>query len=59
MTEVREGSIIWNYRSVQEEQGFMVAKELNHHLKRLLHLNPVDIVMGQGYIEIKPSKLKK
>ena len=59
VVEEREGSVIWNYRNSEEEQGQIIVKELYNQLKQALGNCPLEIVQGKGYLEVKPLKLKK
>jgi len=64
--EVRKSTIIWNYKKSHEEHGEMFAKTLADQIEHLLgtagnkyNNAPVEIVCGNGYVEVKPKKLKK
>ena len=58
--EKRHSTIIWNYKKAQEEHGSMFAKELSMQIQQLLGNNaPVEIIQGNGFLEVKPKKIKK
>jgi trehalose-6-phosphatase len=57
--EERHGSVIFDYKNAEEEQGSMVAKELYNQIKQLIGNSPIEIMQGKGYLEVKPLKLKK
>ena len=57
--EQRESSVSWNYKNAEEEHGNMVVKELYGQLKVVLENQPVEMIQGIGYLEVKPLKLQK
>jgi trehalose 6-phosphate synthase/phosphatase len=59
VVEERESTLVWNHKNAEEEHGNMVVGELYSQIKSLLGNSPVEIIQGKGYLEVKPSKLKK
>ncbi|GFR42321.1 hypothetical protein Agub_g3228 [Astrephomene gubernaculifera] len=57
--ETKESALVWNYRDADPDFGAWQAKELLDHLEGVLSNKPVEIVGGQGYVEIKPQGVSK
>ena len=58
--EERSSTIVWNYKNTEDEHGKLCAKELYMQIKHLIGPNaPVEIVQGNGFLEVKPVQLKK
>jgi len=58
--EERNSTIVWNYKNVEEEHGQLCAKELYDQINHLIGPNaPIEIVQGNGFLEVKPVQLKK
>ena len=58
--EERQSCILWNYKNAEEEHGPMCAKELYLQITQLIGPNaPIEIVQGNGFLEVKPVHLKK
>mmetsp|Transcript_13219 Transcript_13219/g.17983 ORF Transcript_13219/g.17983 Transcript_13219/m.17983 type:complete len:171 (+) Transcript_13219:1203-1715(+) len=53
-------TVIWNYKNAEEEHGCKFANELAQHLQHLIgRQSPIEIVHGNGFIEVLPKKLNK
>jgi len=52
-------ALTWKYDDVDPEFGSMQAKELRDHLQGVLADYPVHIIMGKGYIEVRPRGVNK
>jgi len=52
-------SLAWKYDEVDPEFGNMQAKELQDHLKGVLANYPVQVVLGKGYLEVRPTGIDK
>lgn len=59
--ETRNSTIVWNYKNAELEHGQMCAKEMYLQIKHLIGDNnaPIEIVQGNGFLEVKPKQLKK
>lgn len=61
--ELKGNSLIWQYQDADPEFGFMQSKELENHLKDVLHVYDVDVLRGggvaDGYIEVRPTGVSK
>ncbi|KAG2439617.1 hypothetical protein HXX76_004969 [Chlamydomonas incerta] len=57
--EAKESALVWHYRDADPDFGAWQAKELLDHLEGVLSNKPVEIVGGQGYVEIKPQGVSK
>ncbi|GIL85506.1 hypothetical protein Vretimale_13398 [Volvox reticuliferus] len=57
--ETKESSLVWHYRDADPDFGTWQAKELLDHLEGVLSNKPIEIVGGQGYVEIKPQGVSK
>eukprot|EP00198_Chlamydomonas_reinhardtii_P008729 XP_001698066.1 trehalose-6-phosphate synthase/phosphatase [Chlamydomonas reinhardtii] len=57
--EAKESALVWHYRDADPDFGAWQAKELLDHLEGALSNKPVEIVGGQGYVEIKPQGVSK
>ncbi|KAG2502215.1 hypothetical protein HYH03_000701 [Edaphochlamys debaryana] len=57
--EAKESSLVWHYRDADPDFGAWQAKELLDHLEGVLSNKPVEIVGGQGNVEIKPQGVSK
>ncbi|KAL3912076.1 MAG: hypothetical protein SGPRY_008462 [Prymnesium sp.] len=56
----RKGSsLTWKYDEVDPEFGNMQAKELQDQLKAVLGNHPVQIMLGKGYLEVRPTGIDK
>ena len=53
-------TVVWNYKNTEEEHGSKFANELVQHLQQLIgRHSPIEIVHGNGFIEVLPKKLRK
>uniref|UniRef100_A0A6S9Y9Y1 Trehalose-phosphatase n=2 Tax=Chrysotila carterae TaxID=13221 RepID=A0A6S9Y9Y1_CHRCT len=52
-------AISWLFDDVDPEFGMMQAKELQDHLQGVLANYPVVVIMGKGYIEVRPKGINK
>ena len=60
IVETRNSTIVWNYKNAESEHGSSCAKELYLQIKYLIGPNaPIEIVQGNGFLEVKPKQLKK
>ena len=60
VVEERSCTVVWNYKNAEEEHGSKFANELSRHLQSLLGRNsPIEIVHGNGFIEVLPKKMAK
>ncbi len=58
--EERNSTIVWNYKNAEQEHGGLCAKELCAEITSLIGPNaPIEIVQGNGFLEVKPVQLKK
>ena len=65
--EERESCIIWNYKNTEQEHATMFIHDLYNTIRRVLEkqlrqhptLQMPEIVSGNGYLEVKPSGVKK
>ncbi|KXZ45849.1 hypothetical protein GPECTOR_50g643 [Gonium pectorale] len=57
--EAKESALVWHYRDADPDFGAWQAKELLDHLEGVLSNKPVELVGGQGYVEIKPQGVSK
>lgn len=58
--EERTCTIVWSYKNTEEEHGSKFANQLAQHLEHLLgRHSPIQIVHGNGFIEVQPKKLTK
>lgn len=55
----KESSCVWHYRDADPDFGAWQAKELLDHLESVLHGDPVDVIAGNGTVEIKPKGVHK
>lgn len=60
VVEERSCTVVWNYKNAEEEHGSKFANELAQHLQHLIgRHSPIEIVHGNGFIEVLPKKLNK
>jgi len=52
-------TLVWRFDEVDPEFGLMQAKELQDHLKGVLGNYPVQVVLGKGYLEVRPIGIDK
>ena len=55
----KESAFVWHYRDADPDFGAWQAKELIDHLESVLHSDPVDVIDGNGTVEIKPKGVHK
>lgn len=60
LVEERSCTVIWNYKNAEEEYGSKSANILAEQIQHMLGQNsPIEIVRGNGFIEVLPKKLTK
>lgn len=57
--ERKESALVWHYGDADPEFGSTQAKELLDHMESVLANEPVEVVAGQGTVEIKPQGVSK
>jgi len=57
--QAKESSCVWHYRDADPDFGAWQAKELLDHLESVLQSDPVDVIAGNGSVEIKPKGVHK
>jgi len=59
LVEEKTVSLAWHYRMAEPEYGLSQANELKLHLSTLLSNEPVEILLGDHVIEVRPHGLHK
>jgi trehalose 6-phosphate synthase/phosphatase len=59
IVEEKTVSLAWHYRMAEPEYGLSQANELKLHLSTLLSNEPVEILLGDHVIEVRPHGLHK
>ena len=58
--EKKESTIVFDYTDADIQFGYMIANELGKHIEILISNGyPVQKVLGQSYLEVKPIELRK
>jgi trehalose 6-phosphate synthase/phosphatase len=57
--EVKESSIIWNYKNTDLEFGQMQAKELNQYISNVFEHLPIDVIETKTYVQVVQREMKK
>eukprot|EP00899_Mesostigma_viride_P018344 jgi/Mesvir1/26510/Mv16167-RA.2 len=57
--EEKDSAVVWHYAAADPAFGSWQAKELLDHLESVLVNEPVDVVQGQGIVEVKPKGVSK
>ena len=57
--EVKDSSVVWQYRNCDKELGRRFANVLKSDLENILSKFELNIINGKGYTEIKPKGLNK
>lgn len=57
--QTKESAYVWHYRDADPDFGAWQAKELLDHLDSVLHGDGVDVISGNGTVEIKPKGVHK
>jgi trehalose 6-phosphate synthase/phosphatase len=55
----KESSFVWHYRDADPDFGAWQAKELIDHLESVLSNDAVDVISGNGTVEVKPRGVHK
>lgn len=55
----KESSFVWHYRDADPDFGAWQAKELIDHLESVLVNDAVDVISGNGTVEVKPRGVHK
>jgi trehalose 6-phosphate synthase/phosphatase len=55
----KESSFVWHYRDADPDFGAWQAKELIDHLESVLSNDGVDVISGNGTVEVKPKGVHK
>ena len=57
--EVKEASVVWQYRDCDHEMGKSFANVMTIDLENSLKKLNLNIINGKGYVEIKPKGINK
>lgn len=57
--EMKETSIIWNYKNCDLEFGQMQANELISYLKNVFEHLPIEIIETKTYVQVVLKEMKK
>jgi trehalose 6-phosphate synthase/phosphatase len=57
--EEKTASLTWHYRSADPEFGALQAKELRLHLATVFANAPVEVIVGEKVIEVRPHGVSK
>lgn len=57
--ERKESALVWHYHDADPDFGSWQAKELLDHLEGVLSNEPIEVVPGQGIVEVKPQGVSK
>ena len=61
--EVKQSSLIWQFRDADHDFGSLQSKELEEHLADILSTHPLEVIRGSGigdnFLEIRLSGLSK
>lgn len=57
--EVKDSSVVWQYRDCDKELGRNFANVLKSDLEHILSKYELNVINGKGYTEIKPKGLNK
>jgi trehalose 6-phosphate synthase/phosphatase len=57
--EVKTAGLAWHYRQAEREQGAHQARELRLHLRELLVGTPLEVLVGDKVIELRPRGIHK
>lgn len=56
----KESAIVFDFTDSDNQFGHMIARELSKHIDKLAKKGfPLQKVLGQTYLEVKPKELKK
>src|SRR5690606_17022133 len=56
---VKAAGLAWHYRQAEREQGAHHARELRLHLRELLVGTPLEVLVGDKVIEVRPRGVHK
>ncbi|MGC3999268.1 MAG: bifunctional alpha,alpha-trehalose-phosphate synthase (UDP-forming)/trehalose-phosphatase [Anaeromyxobacter sp.] len=59
LVEAKTAGYAWHYRAADPEYGAVQAQELSHHLTALLGNAPVDLLVGDKVLEVRPHGIHK
>ncbi|HTP29569.1 MAG TPA: bifunctional alpha,alpha-trehalose-phosphate synthase (UDP-forming)/trehalose-phosphatase [Anaeromyxobacteraceae bacterium] len=59
LVEEKTAGFAWHYRTADPEHGAAQAKELSFHLSAMLSNVPVEILMGDKVLEVRPHGIHK
>jgi len=57
--EERQSCIRFNYKNAEAEHGTMFIHDLNHIIRKAIQGTNTEIIYGSGFIEVKPTEIKK
>ena len=59
LIEEKTAGFAWHYRAADDEFGLLQANELRVHLNELLSNEPVEVLLGDKVIELRPHGVNK
>ncbi|PCC71917.1 trehalose 6-phosphate synthase /trehalose 6-phosphatase [Nannocystis exedens] len=57
--ELKAAGLAWHYRLAEREQGAHQARELRLHLRELLVGTPLEVLLGDKVVEVRPRGVHK
>ena len=57
--EEHESMIIWNFVLVEQEYGYLSAKQMKIDIQEALKYFNIEVFIGKGYVEIKNKNVRK
>lgn len=57
--DVRESCILWNYRNAELDHAKLFIHDLYNVIQRTVKGYQVEIIYGDGYLEVKPMCVRK
>ena len=57
--EQKSHTLVWHYRNVDKELGFIRSRELLDNLRHLIYNSPLNIIDGNKVIEVRASGIDK
>lgn len=57
--DVRQSSIVWNYRNAEVDHAKLFIHDLYNAIQRTVKGYQVEIIYGDGYLKVKPMQIKK
>jgi len=56
----KENTIVFDFTDADNQFGHLIARELSKHIDQMIKNGcPIQKVIGQSYLEVKPIELKK